>query len=628
MDLRLERKIEVNEWLINARWFYMAGIFLVGIFTHIVGQANINFPLWLMLAFFLVAIFVNVSFYAFVRRQKTAKHPHGLNALSLSQIIFELVMFGLIMHFAGGVASAAMVFFFLPIVSASLFFGVKGAVVTALAAGVLINSLVISEFYGLIPHLYRYPQPTLEFTRLSLALSKTGTIAFFYLIIGAIAGYSEKMLYEREKQLLKKTEKLNKESKTRAKEMEQLDRTARLLVKRDLELTRANTELDKKIMELEKSEQSLMKAFRDIENERNKTLAIISNLTDPIIVLDAANRLSLFNHAAEEMLGLRATDIGVKIKGEHNFSLEDFADIIHHEFSYKTIQEDKENGILIEEMELSHNGQEVTYKVITARIISEEKEYLGLMKVFYDLTREKMIDRMKSEFISVAAHQLRTPLSAIKWIIKMVLDGDAGELTAEQADLLKKGYESNERIIALVNDLLNVSRIEEGRFGYNFSAADFREVLNIVLDNTKKQMESRHIKLELKVPESLPPVYMDKSRINMVLQNLVENSIKYTPEYGKIEIKVEVSKQKMLRVSVKDNGVGIPKAEQAKLFSKFFRASNVVRMETEGTGLGLFIAKNIITKHGGTIKVKSEEGKGTEISFTLPLSPPASQPNA
>ncbi len=622
MDLRLERKIEVNEWLVNARWFYMAGIFLLGIFTRATGAANIHFPIWLMVVFLLVAIFINVGFYAFLRRQKQSKHPRGLNVLSVSQIVFELVIFCLIMHFTGGIASASMTFFFLPIVSASLLFGVKGAVMTALAAGVLINGLVISEFYGFIPHIYRYSSPTLEFNRLSLALTKTGTVAIFYLIISAVAGYSEKMLYEREKQLMKKTEKLNKESKTRAKELEQLDRTARLLVKRDLELTRANAELDKKIMELEKSEQSLMKAFRDIENERNKTLAIISNLTDPIIVLDANNRLSLFNHAAEKMLGLKQGDIGTEIKGKHNFSLEDFSDLIHHEFSYKTIEEDKKTGLMIEEMSLKYNDQDITYKVITSKIISEENEYLGLMKVFYDLTREKMIDQMKSEFISVAAHQLRTPLSAIKWIIKMVLDGDAGKLNDEQAELLRKGYESNERIIALVNDLLNVSRIEEGRFGYNFTQTDFKEVLNIVLDNTKKQMQERHIKLELKVPDNLPPVYMDKSRINMVLQNLVENSIKYTPEYGKIEIKVEVLKNNMLRVSVKDNGVGIPAEEQAKLFTKFFRASNVVRMETEGTGLGLFIAKNIVTKHGGEIKVKSEEGKGTEISFTLPLKPP------
>ena len=238
------------------------------------------------------------------------------------------------------------------------------------------------------------------------------------------------------------------------------------------------------------------------------------------------------------------------------------------------------------------------------------------MKIFNDLTREKMIDKMKSEFISIAAHQLRTPLSAIKWIIKMVLDGDAGELNKEQHDLLQKGYQSNERIIGLVNDLLNVSRIEEGRFGYNFDYGDFNEVITVIVESCEKLIAKNHQKFEVIKPTVLPKVYMDKERISLVLQNLVENAIKYTPEYGSIELKVTVD-EGHLKISVRDNGVGIPKEDTDKIFTKFFRASNVIRMETEGTGLGLFIAKNIVEKHGGIIEMESEEGKGTMFTFTV-----------
>lgn len=200
----------------------------------------------------------------------------------------------------------------------------------------------------------------------------------------------------------------------------------------------------------------------------------------------------------------------------------------------------------------------------------------------------------------------------------MVLDGDVGELTDDQKRFLFKGYQSNERIIQLVNDMLNVSRIEEGRFGYSFIKDDIGEALGIVLDNLESRLKDKDIKLIVNKPKKIPKVYMDKQKMNLVLQNLLENAVKYTPEHGKIEVSLEVGKE-FMKVKVKDNGVGIPEKDQVKLFSKFFRAENVMRMQTEGSGLGLFIVKNIIKKHGGEITFDSEEGIGTEFVFTIPL---------
>ncbi len=426
--------------------------------------------------------------------------------------------------------------------------------------------------------------------------------------------------------LKKGREQLKQEVEKRTKELKELDRVAKLLVKRDLELTSANSELDKKIKELEESKSSLIKALKDVQDarkksdeEKNKTLAIVSNFTDPIIVLDKFNRINLVNPSAERIFGLSPECIGMPVAGGENFSLENFKSVIKAEFSIEKKAKNESDGALVEEVRIKHGEQDLTYKVLTVRIYGEEREYYGFMKIFYDLTREKMIDRMKSEFISIAAHQLRTPLSAIKWIIKMVLDEDAGKLNDEQKDLLSKGYQSNERIITLVNDLLDVSRIEEGRFGYNFTNSDFQEVLDLAMDSCEKLISKNHLKFILKKQADLPKIYMDKERVSLVLQNLLENSIKYTPEYGTIELGAEIAKNNFLRIWVKDNGVGIPDSDKAKLFSKFFRASNVMRMETEGTGLGLFIAKNIVERHGGTISIASEEGRGTQASFTLPL---------
>ncbi len=619
MDIRTERKSEVNEWIISARWFYIGGIFVIGLMSRLLSESNVNFPIWLMAALLIAAVGVNTAMYAGMRQAKAAKSARIIESIGILQIIFELVFFTILMHFAGGIESVAIIFYFIPVVSASLIYGVRGAVYTALASGILINLLHVSEYAGLITHQPRYDEPTIEFSDLSIALTKTITVSIFYFIVGIFSGYGSRLLFAREQLLMKHADKLDRESKQRAKQLEQLDSTARLLVKRDLELTKINSELDKKIEEIEKSEASLMKAFRDIENERNKTLAIISNLTDPIIVLDTEHRINLFNHAAQEILGLTGADIGVPISDKNSFSIENFEEVVRHEFTHKKVEENKTLGTITEEMAVKMGDHDITYKVLTANVVDEERRQLGIMKVFYDLTREKMIDNMKSEFISIAAHQLRTPLSAIKWIMKMVLDEDAGALNQEQKDLLAKGYQSNERIINLVNDLLNVSRIEEGRFGFNFTAIDFTEVLDVVIESVEKIAEEHKIKLTVKKPENKLVVYADKSRLIMVLQNMVENSIKYTPELGKIDIEIAAIKNNMMRVAVKDNGVGIPDADKHKLFSKFFRASNVIRMETEGTGLGLFIAKNIIEKHGGMIMVASEEGKGTEVAFTLPL---------
>lgn len=391
-------------------------------------------------------------------------------------------------------------------------------------------------------------------------------------------------------------------------------------------------ELQIKIKELDQSKKALIniledntEARREMKEEENKTLAIIANFTDPIIVLDKDYKISMINPATSRIFGLSGADLGRQAATSNKFSMSNFKPIIKIDYEIKQISENgKGQDFISEEITLKNAdlkkeaAQGTTFKVITAKVLSLNDEPLGVMKIFYDTTREKAIDKMKSEFISIAAHQLRTPLSAIKWVIKMILDGDAGKLTIEQQELLNKGYLSNERIIRLVNDLLNVSRVEEGKFGFNFEKADFQEVLNTAISNVESLVTKSHQELTIKEPSKLPKVFLDKERMIMVLQNLLSNAIKYTPEYGKIKVIVEVDKQ-YLHVKINDQGVGIPAEDQPKLFSKFFRAANVVKLETEGTGLGLFLVKNIIEKHDGQVSLKSEEGKGTEVSFFIPI---------
>lgn len=635
MDFLTERKIEASRWVIKARWFYMLGILVIGFLTKILSQSNLSFEYWEMTMIVLMFAFINIFFILILGRIEKQRELTGkadavlLARLSKAQIALELIAFTFIMHKAGGVESISAVFFFLPIVSASLICETYVSIVVAIISGLLINALVLGEYVGFIPHINRYVVTTLDYTSLSVGLTKTVTTSLFYVVIGIFSTFSSRLLIKREELLRSQKEELDKEAVLRANQLDQIEKTTKLLVSRDRELSKINKELDKKIRELEYSKASLTKALSDlnenkkiIEEEKNKTAAIIASFSDPILVLDKENKLLLFNDPAQKILGITNLDLNKKIASKDDFSLENFRSLIRRQFEVKKlVKPDQEDITALEEMSLlaTENEEEITYKVITVQITAAQKEYGGTMKIFYDVTREKNIDKMKSDFISIAAHQLRTPLSAIKWASGMLIKGDLGKVTQEQSDLLQKSYDSNERMINLVNDLLNVSRIEQGRFGYNFEEIKLAEIVKIIVDTAQPMAENNNAKIIVDKQIDSIKICVDKEKILLALQNLVDNAVKYmAKEGGKVELIVKEKREKEIVLVVKDNGVGVPKKDLPRLFSKFFRASNVMRMQTEGTGLGLFIVKSIIERHGGSIEVRSEENKGTEFTLTLP----------
>ncbi len=259
---------------------------------------------------------------------------------------------------------------------------------------------------------------------------------------------------------------------------------------------------------------------------------------------------------------------------------------------------------------LEENAQE--YSVGTRLLIRRDLEL--------NRANEKLqeFDEIKSNFISVVAHQLRTPLSGVKWTLSMILNGEMGELNNDQKTFLMKTYESNARMITLVNDMLDTDRIQSGKVHYGFRFINIIDLLDNVLFETSPEASKRNISIEFKNKlENLPQAFVDPETMRAVLQNLLENSIKYTMGGGKIEIDVQ-DKGKELEVSIADNGIGIPEDQKKKVFGRFFRATNAVKQETDGSGLGLYIAQNIIEKNGGKIWFESTEGKGTTFHFTVP----------
>ncbi len=228
-------------------------------------------------------------------------------------------------------------------------------------------------------------------------------------------------------------------------------------------------------------------------------------------------------------------------------------------------------------------------------------------------------DEVKSNFISIVAHQLRTPLSAIKWTLSMLIGGDMGELNNDQKTFLMKTYESNTRMITLVNDMLVADGIQSGRVHYGFKHIDIVDLMDNVLYEINPQALKRHISIHYKNKfENLPQIYADPESMRAVLQNLLENAIKYTIDGGRVEIDIKEEKDHLL-VSVADNGIGVPDDQAKDVFVKFFRARNAVKQVTDGSGLGLYITKSIIEKNGGTIWFESAEGKGSTFYFTVPL---------
>jgi signal transduction histidine kinase len=233
-----------------------------------------------------------------------------------------------------------------------------------------------------------------------------------------------------------------------------------------------------------------------------------------------------------------------------------------------------------------------------------------------DIHEQKELERIKTEFLSLASHQLRTPLANLKWQIDFLLTRKKDELTESVRDYLEKMFRRNEDMIDLVNTLLNLSRIEMGRVKVEKEEADIVETIQGVIEELTPQAESKHMTLTSELPAQ-HSIHTDKRLVRIIIQNLLANAIRYTTEGGTATLSL-TSHGGATMVSVADTGVGIPPEEQGKIFSKMYRATNAQKMEANGNGIGLYMCKALAEAMGGTISFESEMGKGTTFTVTLP----------
>ena len=236
-------------------------------------------------------------------------------------------------------------------------------------------------------------------------------------------------------------------------------------------------------------------------------------------------------------------------------------------------------------------------------------------------TNEKLkaLDEAKDDFVSMASHQLRTPLTSVKGNISLVLDGDAGKITDLQRQLLEQAFTSSQRMVFLIADLLNVSRLKTGKFVIERSAVDLADIVEEEVNQLVDTAKSRHLTLTYEKPEDISLLMIDETKTRQVIMNFVDNAIYYTPAGGKIDVVLSETPSSV-ECRVIDNGIGVPLRERPHLFTKFYRADNARKARPDGTGLGLFMAKKVIVAEGGAIIFDSEEGKGSTFGFSFPKS--------
>ena len=343
-----------------------------------------------------------------------------------------------------------------------------------------------------------------------------------------------------------------------------------------------------------------------IAEESNKTHSMLSSINDGLIMVTTGQKISIINTKAKAIIGIPHND---------NPSLLDVIQALYGTFDFRGATDRVLASKQLESFP-EFMAENRVYKISANPVKEKDGDIVGVVFVFSDVTKEKEVDRMKTEFISITSHQLRTPLSSMKWFLEMLINKDAGELPQKAQGIVNDIYNSNERIITLVNDLLDVSRIEAGKMQNEPTPTNLIEFFKSMLPEAEQQFKKRGQTFEFRRPDTLPRVMADPKLVWQVVGNLLSNASKYTPEGGKISLDLSFRDDAAL-LTVADNGYGIPEFQQHRIFEKFFRADNTAKME--GTGLGMHIAQQITEAMGGKLWFESTEGKGTAFYLSLPV---------
>jgi PAS domain S-box-containing protein len=391
------------------------------------------------------------------------------------------------------------------------------------------------------------------------------------------------------------------------------------------ELAQEVIKAEEKSRLLEETKAAMVNVLEDVEEERDKSIVLandlkkfqlaVENASDQIIITDSDGVVIYMNKSVERTTGFSPDYTVGKKAGTKKLwggmMEKSFYDKFWH------IIKDEKQAFIGEIKNKRINGTVYDAAISVTPILDETKNIRFFVALERDITKAKEIDRTKTEFVSLASHQLRTPLSAINWFTEMLLSEDAGKINAIQKEYLNEVYRGNKRMVDLVNALLNVSRVDLGTFEVEPEPVDVVSISKDVIAEMKKMVAERNIDV-IENYDEVPMIMLDPKLIRIIFQNLISNAVKYTPSRGKVEVTVKNIGDN-LEIVVSDTGYGIPANQQDKVFTKLFRADNIQAMDTEGTGLGLYIIKSVLDESGGKISFVSKENKGTTFTVVLPM---------
>lgn len=395
------------------------------------------------------------------------------------------------------------------------------------------------------------------------------------------------------------------------------------------ESTRSRRAILNVLEDLERSNAALITKTQEMTEVAERLLqknaidtAILESIGDAIIVTSSTRAITFVNHAFEVLTGWSAAEVLGR----------DIVSILSRENEPGNL-ELKFSNTIFEVLQGHTHCSDITKP--SFRIRKDNTTFptnstmtpvwlhgnvIGLVKSFRDITKELDIDKAKTEFVSLASHQLRTPLSAINWYTEMLLSGDVGPITEGQEKYLTEVYRGNQRMISLVNALLNVTRMTLGTFVLEPEMVDLVTLIHSVIHEQKIESDKKQLQLTTFFEPSIPIIQSDAKLLRMVMQNLISNAIKYTSLGGTIELSLCLDPTGThFLFTVADNGIGIPKSQHERIFTRLFRADNVRVNDTEGNGLGLYIVKAIIENSGGRVWFESEENAGSTFHVELPV---------
>ncbi len=365
-----------------------------------------------------------------------------------------------------------------------------------------------------------------------------------------------------------------------------------------------------------------------LAEEKARDEALLTSVGEGVIFIDQEGIVRLVNPEGAKLFGLKGADM----LGKPYTQLWQVKDSLGNFVQDRPISRVLATGENVSSGDYFYTRSDggVFPVYITITPVIENGKVIGVMVVFRDISKERSIDIAKSEFVSMASHQLRTPLSAVNWYAEMLLSGDLGAIDQSQKQYLNEIHGASQRMVELVNALLNVSRIDLGTFEMSPEEVEIAKLAGEVIGELKPRMVFKKLEFVESYEPGLPKMVVDRRLTRIIFQNLLSNSIKYTPDSGKVGLALrrvgageEIDGRKSaldgVLMTVSDNGYGIPQSQQEKVFTKLFRADNVKLIDPEGTGLGLYIVKSIVTAMSGSIWFESKEGVGSKFFVILPL---------